>query len=159
MIRRAVNDDSGDLGESEPFPGIGGSSSAALLDQPPRENGSAKAAAGAVETSEALGQREREKLLQVSFGLPGLSQKVRRMSTKDGGERLKCVLIAPVGHLFVPPCLDLPAADGAKALEVMGFDLGEGMLGQLASRYCAEQLTGDVDVAQGFPSMEFRFSN
>ena len=81
------------------------------------------------------------------------------MPAEDGGERLKRVLIANLGRLLLPPRLDLPAADRAEALEVMGLDLGEGVLGQLAARHRAEQLTGDVDVAQGVPSMEFRFSN
>ena len=41
---------------------------------------------------------------------------------------------------------------------MLGFDLGEGALRQLATRHGAEQLAGDVNVAQPFQSMGFRFS-
>ena len=125
MIRRAADDGSGKLGELVSLPRIGGSPPAALLDQPPGEDRSPKAAAGAVEASEAFGRREREKLLQVPLGLPGLSQEIGRVPAEDGGERLQRVLIALVGRLLLPPRLDLPAADRAEALKVMGLDLGQ----------------------------------
>jgi len=158
MIRRAVNDGAGELGEVEPFPGTGGSPPAALLDQPFGEDGAPEAAARPVDAEEALRGWRREKLLQVPLGLPHLFHEIGCVASEDGGESLQGVLVAHLRRSLLPPGLDLPAADGAEALEVLGFDLGEGALGQLAARHGAEQLAGDVDVAQPFGSMGFRFS-
>jgi hypothetical protein len=74
---------------------------------------------------------------------------------EHGGEGLESVLVAGPDPLLLPPRLDLSAADGAEALEVLGLDQRQGALGQLAARDRAEQLPGDVDVAQSIRSMEF----
>jgi hypothetical protein len=154
-----VNDDAGELGEIESFPGIGRCPPAALLDQPLGEDGTPEAAAGAPDADEALGRAKREELRQVPFGLPRLLQEIGCMAAEDGGNRLQHVFVPLPGRLLLAPRLDLQAADGTKALEMMGLDPGEGALGQLAASHGAEQLAGDVDVAQRFWSMEFRFSS
>jgi hypothetical protein len=154
MVRRAVDDGAGDLGEVVPLPGIGGSPPAALLDQPLGEDGSPEAAAGSADAREALRRRDRQELLQVPLGLPALLQEIGRMPPEHGGERLDDIFIAGRTRLLLPPRLDLPAADGAEALEVVGLDLGEDTLGQLAASHGAEQLASDVDVAQSFRSLE-----
>jgi hypothetical protein len=128
MIRRAVNDGAGELGEIEPFAGAGGSPPAALLDQPFGEDGTPEAAARPVDTDEALRGWDRERLLQVPLSLPHLLHEIGRMTAKNGGERLKGILVTHLRRPLLPPSLDLPAADGAEALEVLGFDLGEGAL-------------------------------
>jgi hypothetical protein len=158
MTRGAVDDGAGDLGEVVPLPGIGGSPPAALLDQPLGEDGPPEAAAGSADACEALRRRDRQELLQVPLGLSELLQEIGRMPSQHGGERLKGVAVARLSRLLLPPRLDLPAADGAEALEVLGLDLGEGALGQLAASHGAEQLASDVDVAQSFRSMESGFS-
>jgi len=81
------------------------------------------------------------------------------MPAENGGERLEEVLIADLGRPLRLPGPDLPAADGAEAFEVLGLDLGESALGQLAPGHGAEQLAGNVDVAQRFLSMRYGFSH
>ncbi|PYQ63498.1 MAG: hypothetical protein DMF53_10015 [Acidobacteria bacterium] len=75
------------------------------------------------------------------------------MPAEDSRERLEDIFIALLGSPLRPPRLDLAAADGAEAFEVLGLDLGETALGQLPPSHGAEQLAGDVDVAQGFRSV------
>jgi hypothetical protein len=77
------------------------------------------------------------------------------MPAENGGERLQDVLIALLGRLLLPPRLHLLAADGAEALEMVSLDLGKRAFGQLAASHGAEQLAGDVDVAQSSGSLEF----
>jgi len=81
------------------------------------------------------------------------------MPAEHGEERLEEVFIALLGRPLHPPRLDLPAADGAEAFEVLRLDPGKAVLGQLPPSHGAEELAGDVDVAQGFSSMRYRFSH
>jgi hypothetical protein len=81
------------------------------------------------------------------------------MPAEDSRERLEDIFIALLGSPLRPPRLDLPAADGAEAFEVFRLDPGEAVLGQLPPSHGAEELASDVDVAQGFSSMRYRFSH
>jgi hypothetical protein len=159
MIQRAVDDGAGELGEAVTLPGAGGSPPAALLDQPLGEDGAPEAAAGPADANEAFRRGDREELFQVPLGLPHLLYEIGRVTAEDGGERLEGILIAHLGRPLLPPRLDLPAADGAEALKVLGFDLCESTLGQFAARHGAEQLAGDVDVAQPVGSLGFKVSD
>src|SRR3954469_11513630 len=159
MIRRTLDHGAGEIGEIVSLPGVGGSPPPALLNQPLGEDRPAETAAGRAAPGETLRWRGREKLLQVPLDLPRLPQKIRRMPAEHGGERLEDVFIALLGRPLRPPRLDLAATDGAEAFEMLGLDLGETVLGQLPPSHGAEELASDVDVAQGFSSMRYRFSH